>query len=237
MKTRVFKTMLFASAASVGFATTSFAATVDFAAFSEGTVLGLGTNLGGGIVADISAVGGINQAVVFDTRPGSTSTGNDPDLTSPFADAEGNLPSRSFGNALIVQENQNGGPDDAVPGELTFVFAQEVSLTSLFMLDSESGSTAKLFSNGSLVKSFMLDASNESDTNNTSTNNEFTFLDFEGAVGDTLEVFFNGSGALGEFVASIPPGNNPNPVPLPASLPLLLVGAGAFAAMRRRKNR
>ena len=43
-----------------------------------------------------------------------------------------------------------------------------------------------------------------------------------------------------DFAGTIPsdngPSNTPAPVPLPASLPLVLLGMGAFAALRRRKG-
>lgn len=191
--------------------------------------MGLGTNLGGGIFADLSAIGGIAEAVVFDTTAGTTSTTNDPGLTSPFTNAENASDLRNFRLGLIVQENASGGPDDTGGGAtLTFDFAKAVSLGELILLDSEIGTTASLFSGTTWVSSFTLTALNYSDTNNNVGNNEFTLLNFGGAIGDSLVVDFSRSGAVGEFEASV--------VPLPAGLPLLIGGVGALAWLKRRKK-
>ncbi|WP_298836487.1 VPLPA-CTERM sorting domain-containing protein [uncultured Roseobacter sp.] len=217
------------AAVAISAAGMSHAATVDFGGFGEGEVLGSDTVLAPGIVADISAIGGEALAVVFDTADGTTSTGNDPDLTSNFTNAEDAGDVRDFGNALIVQENATGGPDDnGSGGTLTFAFLNDVSLGELFLLDSEIGTMATLFSGGDIVSSFTLTGLNESDTGNSSTDNEFTLLDFGGATGDTLQVVFSRSGAVGQIEVSA--------VPVPAGLPLLLGGLGAFAWMRRRKQ-
>lgn len=218
-------------AAFVGAAGVAQAATVDFGGFNEGDVLSTDTVLGGGIEADITAIGGIAQAVVFDTADNTTSTNNDPDLQSDFTNAEDSNDTRAFGNALIIQENQNGGPDDnASGGMLIFDFDQSISLTSLFLLDSAEDTVAELFLGGVSVLSFTLDSTNESDTGNNENNNEFTFLDFGGAIGDKLVVDFSDSGAVGEFDAAV------SVVPVPAGLPLMLGGIGAFAWMKRRKK-
>lgn len=211
------------------------AATVDFGGFAEGTVLGMNTDLGNGIIADVSAVSGTNQAIILSTIAGSVGTGNDPDLTSDFSDAEGNLADRGFGNAVIVQEDQSGknnpttGPDDnASGGTLTFDFLKNISLTSVYLLDAAENTIATLLLDGNIVSSFTLDSSNESDTGNNANNNEFTFLDFGGATGNALVIEFADSGAIGEFEASV--------VPVPASLPLLIGGFGLLAFMRQRRK-
>ncbi|WP_300029168.1 VPLPA-CTERM sorting domain-containing protein [uncultured Roseobacter sp.] len=217
------------AAAAITAAGMSHAATVDFSEFNEGDVLGAGTVLGGGVVADISAVGGVAQAVVFDTASGTTSTGNDPDLTSDFTNIEDAGDVRDFGNALIVQENATGGPDDlASGGVLTFSFLSDIFLDELFLLDSAAGTVATLLADGNIVASFTLTDDNDSDTGQSATNNKFTLLDFGGATGDTLVVDFEDSGAIGQIEISA--------VPVPAGLPLLLGGMGAFAWMKRRKK-
>lgn len=226
MKSTIFAVM---SAAAITVASSASATTVDFGGFAEGDELGLNTDLGGGIIADISAVGGIDKAVVFDTTPGTTSTTNDPDLQSDFTNAQDDSQSRSFGKALIIQENETGGPDDdARGGTLTFSFQELISLSSVSLLDTAVGTTATLFLDGSEVLSFILDSNNESDTGNSPDNNEFTFLDFGGAKGNKLAIGFADSGAIGEFDASV--------VPVPAGLPLLLGSLGAFAYLNRRKK-
>ena len=116
-------------AAFVGVAGVSNAATVDFGGFAPAAVLGTDVDLGGGIVADITASGGTNQAVVFNTVP--PVTGNDLDLASPFANAENLSEVRGFGNALIVQENPGNPdiiPDDVVGGSLLFEFTKSIFL-------------------------------------------------------------------------------------------------------------
>ena len=221
------KSLFAAAVFCAGFATTASAITVNFNNYSEGDVLGVNADLGSGITADVTAIGGVAEAVVFDTSVGTISTGNDPDLTSPFTNAEDSSDSRHFGNALIVQENRTGGPDDAVGGSLIFSFGTLWSFASVYLLDAEAGTSATLFSGGTEVASFTLDSSNESETGGNPNNNEFTLLGFGGATGDTLRIDFVASGALGEFDISA--------VPLPAGLSLLLTGLGALAWVRRRQ--
>lgn len=221
---RFFATALFCTV----FASAASAVTINFDDFDEGDVLGIGTDLGGGVLADVTAIGGIAQAVVFDTDSGTVSTGNDPDLTSPFTNAEDSSDRRGFGNALIVQENATGGPDDVVGGSLIFNFDALWSFASLFLLDAEVGTSATLYNGRDEVASFTLDSTNESETGGNPNNNEFTLLGFAGAVGDTLRIDFAGSGALGEFEVSA--------VPLPAAFSLLLAGLGGLVVLRRRQT-
>lgn len=218
-KTAALSAVIFAAAGMAN------ATTVDFAGFASGDILGAGTDLGGGVVADISAIGGIAQAVIFDTN---NPTGGDTDLASPFTNSVDPLDSRGFGNALIVQENPGDPivPDDVVGGTLIFSFGSNVSIGDLFLLDTEEESFVSLLLGGETVLTLTVDDTNQSDTNGPP--NAFTALDFGGAIGDQLVISFSASGALGEFDAS--------PVPLPAGLPLLLGGIGAFAWMKRRKK-
>lgn len=214
----------------IGAAGASQAATIDFADFSEGAELSTNANLGNGIFADVSSVGGVNQAVIFDTADGTTSTDNDPDMTSNFTNTEDPSDIRDFGKVLIVQENLTGGPDDTgAGGTLTLDFASDIFLTSLYLVDARIGTSAELWLGGSVVQSFVLDATTESDTGNNPTNNKFTFLDFDNARGDALVVKFTASGGIGELEATIAP------VPVPASLPLLLGAFGMIALARRRR--
>ncbi|WP_108838913.1 VPLPA-CTERM sorting domain-containing protein [Tateyamaria sp. Alg231-49] len=226
--------MKYLSSASIGAimmsaATMSSAATVDFEGFSSGDVLAKDVNLGGGIVADISAFGGTNQAVIFDT---DAVTGGDVDLASPFANSvSGAL--RGFGNILIVQENAPAPgdpivPDDAVGGTLIFDFATLISLTEVFLIDTAQGSFVSLLLDGAPVQTQAVVDLNVSDTSNVQTPNEFTLFDFGGAVGDMLIVSYSESGAVGEFKVSV--------VPVPASLLLLIGGFGLMALMRSRSN-
>lgn len=222
------KIFLAAVLVSGGLASAASAITVDFNTFSEGDVLGLGTDFGSGVIADVTAIGGTSEAVVFDTTPGSISTGNDGDLTGPFTNVENATDVREFGNALIVQENATGGPDDFVGGSLIFDFASLFAFSTLSLLDAQDSTVATLFSGTDEVLSFTVDDLNASDTGNDPTDNQFTLLNFGGAVGDSLVVDFSASGAIGEFQLAA--------VPLPASLSLLLAGAGALVLVRRRKK-
>ena len=96
------------------------------------------------------------------------------------------------------------------------------------MLDTAEDTFVSLFSGTTLVAKLDVTGSNESETSNNKTPNEFTVLDFDGAKGDSLFVSFSESGALGEFNATV--------VPVPASLPLLVGGFGLMAFMRRRRK-
>ncbi|WP_299040989.1 VPLPA-CTERM sorting domain-containing protein [uncultured Tateyamaria sp.] len=222
------KALIAAALFSMGLVGAASATTINFNNFDEGEVLGSDTVLSPGVTADITAIGGIAETVVFDTAPGTVSTGNDPDLTSPFTNAEDSSDRRAFGNALIIQENRTGGPDDAVGGSLIFSFQSLWSFASVFLLDSETGTSATLFNGGVEVASFTLDSTNESETGGNPNNNEFTLLGFGGAIGDMLRIDFVASGAIGEFEI--------NAVPLPAGFFLMIAGLGAFGWLRRRQQ-
>ncbi|MEP3844537.1 MAG: VPLPA-CTERM sorting domain-containing protein [Paracoccaceae bacterium] len=217
----------------IGAASMGQAATVDFSDFVEGDQLGANTDLGNGIFANVSSLGGVNQAVIFDTARGTTSTANDPDLTANFRNAEDASDVRDFGNVVIVQENLRGGPDDTgAGGTLTIDFNDDILLESLYLVDAKIGTTAELFLGGTVVQSFVLGATNESDTGNNPNNNLFTFLDFGNSLGDSLIVTLSASGGIGELELSVAP----TPVPVPASLPLLAGGLGLMSLMRRRRK-
>lgn len=192
-------------------------------------------NFGPGLTGEISAVGvnsnSPNAAVVFNTDVLTPNSSEDPDLESPFSLAgSSDVPQdRSFGNALIVQENPavNGvflPDDDGRGGSIAFAFDSLISLDSVFLLDTVVGASVTLLKGGDTVS--VLSTIFNADTNNATRPNLYTFVDFEGAIGDEFIVNFNGkSGAIGEIQVSA--------VPLPATLPLLLGAIGAFGLFRR----
>lgn len=207
----------------------SHAATVDFSGFSAGDILRGTTDLGNGIIANVNAAGGApNIAAIFDTN---NPTGGDVDLASPFVNSVTGEVRDDFNNALIVQENNNTPivPDDrGAGGILNFQFASLFRFGTVSLLDVREASFVDIFLNGTRTERRFITAALQSDTSDFVTPNQFTTVDFGGAVGDRLRVTFSASGALGEFEAS--------PVPLPAGLPLLIGGIGALAWLKRRKR-
>lgn len=126
---------------------------VTFDTDTQGNALAAGTNITDQWAAwglTISASGGIGEAWIFDS---SNPTGGDPDLGSPHSDFGGpgvgsggaqGTPGENntaLGNILIVQENANGAPDDAIGGVITFTFDRPTSVDNLTVIDvDENGS-------------------------------------------------------------------------------------------------
>ncbi|MEM7744974.1 MAG: VPLPA-CTERM sorting domain-containing protein [Pseudomonadota bacterium] len=202
----------------------ALAANADFGLFNEGDIVSdFGfTDLGNGIIANVTATGGTDQAVILDTLVSQPAHPvGDPDLESPFTNPSDGNAQASFGNALLVQEdnNQAGTPNDNVGGTILFEFAGIVDLTELVFLDGEANETITITTNkGGLVVS-----AGQGD-------NTFTPIVFGGdefkAI-SSLTVDISGSGAIGEFHATV--------VPLPASVLLLLGGLGVFGWIGRRR--
>lgn len=208
------------------FTGTGQAATVDFSTLAPGAVTDFA--FGGGITGTLSAVvfpsRDATDAVVINTNVAQP---QDPDLESPFSDANGVLPSRNFGNALIVQEPGSVlGDDQAAPGgQLVFTFDRAVDLDSIVILDAEEGGQVRITGvpgGAGLLTGIPSGVSGD---------NEFQFLTTPNGQGlNAFTVLFNGSGAVGELDISVVP------VPLPASLPLLAFGLGAIGFMRKRRK-
>ncbi len=228
--------ILSATALAVMLSGAANASTVNFDGLTVGSVLtefDFGAGLTGTASADGASAGSPDVAVVFQTTAANTA---DPDLQSPFslAGALDDALDRSFGNAIIAQENAaNGGvytpDDDGTGGLIQFAFDSLINLGRVFLLDARVGSTVTLYDGATSVGA--LTTTIDADSNNNTDNNLYTFLDFDGLAGDRFVVDFNGrSGAIGEFEASIAA------VPVPASLPLLLAGFAAFGFVSRRNK-
>lgn len=102
-----------------------------------------------GITITISTTGGIDEAWIFDS---GTPTGGDEDLGTPnqactpsgpgIGDAGGpgglGENCEALGNILVIQENDDGIPDDAgTGGSMKFTFSEPVVLNYIDLLDFE----------------------------------------------------------------------------------------------------
>lgn len=178
-----------------------------------------------GITGTVSATGGSNQAMIFDSR---VETGEDSDLVAPFYkffDANG-VADTSRGtttprNILIISEDgdQDDPDDNGSGGTITFTFDQLVDFTGFrvfddvddFVVTSNLGQTSTPIS---------LDHDNQ--WANVRTN-------FIGISSLTFD-FGSASGAIDNLKIEL------TPVPVPGAFPLLLAGMGAMGMMSRRKK-
>lgn len=187
-------------------------------------------DFGRGVTGTVSVINGFGanaqtgEARIFDTRLTGTA---DDDLEGDFTNVADSNDVRDFGKALIIQERvgvASAIPDDEVRGGIvTFTFDNAVDILSLAYLDGERGAIAT--ADGVQIGDFGSGVSGD---------HKFVLLDFANDPNafevTTLEIRYNGSGAIGglNFV--------PSPVPLPAGLPLLLAGlTGLGLAARKRK--
>jgi len=206
------------------------AALFDFNGLTAGTASSSLPITLGGITVTVTATGGAGTVGVLDTDS-DAGAANDPDLRSPFDDVDGNLPSTSFGNALIVQEGGNAGPDDnAGGGTLTFTFSTPVTIGFVDLLDIEERSSITLSGAGTPVTQIG-SVDNSGYTNFSGGGdgpNQFKRFTFDQSGVSTMTVIFGGSGAVGQFAAAIP---------VPAALPLLALGLGGLGYAARRQKR
>lgn len=201
---------------------------IDFNAFNEGDIVGneagLSFDFGDGISGILSSSNlGSNATgdiVIFDTNAGSASVGNDADLQSPFVHVDDATVTRSFGNALVLQETNAAAPDDASRGgEITFRFDAAVEFVSIAILDgADNGSNVRLFLDGTEIASGLGGGDNQFDDYFASTPTLIT----------AFSVDFGGSGAIGEFAVNVPAA-----VPAPPALALLLLGLAGLGGVRR----
>ncbi|WP_210407199.1 SdrD B-like domain-containing protein, partial [Hydrocoleum sp. CS-953] len=103
---------------------------IDFEGFAAGTVI---DNEYNDLGVTISATGGSNQAMIFDS---ANPTGGDHDLETPGSGPNNTTPQ---GNILIISEDgDSSNPDDeADGGTITFDFDNPVNINSLSFIDIE----------------------------------------------------------------------------------------------------
>lgn len=146
-------------------------------------------NLAAGTVVDnefssqgvtISATGGSNQAMIFNT---AQPTGEDSDLGTT-----------NLNGALIISEdgNRNDPDDNQGGGTFTFTFDDTASVNRLTFLDIEEGATVRFFGeNGKLISSVNVQATSD---------NGQIIQDFDVDGVARMEVTLNGSGAIDNLV-------------------------------------
>ncbi|MEM7491080.1 MAG: hypothetical protein AAF390_18355, partial [Pseudomonadota bacterium] len=111
------------------------AAVIDFNdAAIQGSVIDSISSTDGTLTAAISATGGSDEALVFDTTLTGTA---DPDLEGPFRPVDSDeAPSFDPGGVLIIQETAGGAPDDnAGGGSVTFEFSSVLDFVSFNIID------------------------------------------------------------------------------------------------------
>ncbi len=197
---------------------------IDFEVDGDGLGLSAGdvlTNQFNTLGISISATGGSNQAMVFDS---ANPTGGDRDLVTAGYHPTNDSP---LSNILIISEDgDSSDPDDnAGGGTITFNFDLGVVMHSIGILDIDrgEGNGVELFDIDSLSLGYFA----FSDLGDNSYQ-EILFGDMSGVA--LMEVSFSGSGAITEFEYST------STIPEPSIVALMVAGlAGLGFAHRRRK--
>ncbi len=244
----MFKAMSAMAAAGAASVAMGGTITTDFSGFSNGASVEGNTFNSGTAAEFVATSAGNNLGLrVFDTTPGGVNQNQgDNDLLVP-----------GFGNALILQDKDRPGsqPNDANEGgTISFDFTAAVQLVSIDLIDIDRGARTTLTLTDSEGDTRVFNVPNNwtgepgqpgapgADTLDFATNNQVGFKNKVATFTDTgmfdlsgvisLDVFFRGSAALDNLVAS---GPNPGPlVPLPAPALLGLAGMGAIGGVRRR---
>ncbi|WP_052249673.1 cadherin-like domain-containing protein [Tateyamaria sp. ANG-S1] len=150
---------------------------IDFNSLATGTVVDNEFSAEG---VTISAVGGSNKAMIFNT---AHPTGGDSDLRTT-----------NLGKALIISEDGDShDPDDnAGGGKINFTFDDPSSVNRLTFLDIEEGARVKFFdADGHLIKSVSIHDTDD---------NGQAIVDFDVDGVSRMEVELHGSGAIDNLV-------------------------------------
>ncbi|MEL6520262.1 MAG: VPLPA-CTERM sorting domain-containing protein [Pseudomonadota bacterium] len=203
-------------------ASVSVASVIDFEDFDHGDLITSVTSSDGLLTATVSAVGGANEARIFDTDQTNTA---DPDLEADFQNTDGG-PTIAPGNAIIIQEAASQAsaiPDDnRSGGVITIEFSQVVNLLGFTVLD-DADITIRTDKGHFFRHSVDVDRG-------------FAILDLVGE-GITqiqrLEFDFNGaSGAFDNLIVT----EHVTSVPVPLGGPMLLAGLAMAGFVLRRKT-
>ncbi|WP_435234380.1 PEP-CTERM sorting domain-containing protein [Psychromonas sp. PT13] len=179
--------------------------------------------------------GASNLAVIFDTTLSNT---RDPDLEGPFININNpSLGSSNPNNVLIIHENPNtcstdicSSPDDEgsrPSGFFTIDFSDPITLNSIDFFDIES-SEATSKNEINLYDIFGDKIDNSFYTPGTGGNNTWDSLYFDTMDVSSIEINFNGSGAIDNIDFTVQ-------VPAPSTILVLTLGIIGFGAARRKR--
>lgn len=216
----IIRSLLGTTVASFVMAGAASATVLTFDDLLSGVAASTASYTSNGVAFDVTSSTG--DVGIYDT---SVLSNIDPDLTSPFEDADGNLADRSFGNAFVANENDFQPDDQAGGAELLFEFDAPIWLSYIDILDPEEG--ADVYVNGLFIDTAQTFGPGKSGVNSQATN-YFDRVIFGQTSVNSIEVRFSGSGAVGEIGLAA--------IPVPAALPLMIGGLGALGLIRRRRK-